>query len=89
MKLKAGTATTVSVEGAYFFNTYFGIGGRLKVATLPIIADIPEENKKFFDMDGDRYQGAPVNMFLLDGLESDHLGMFDMDLGVYGYVSSG
>lgn len=35
-------------------------------------------------MDGDRYQGAPVNMFLLDGLESDHLGMFDMDLGVYG-----
>lgn len=84
MKLKAGTATTVSIEGAYFFNTYFGIGGRLKVATLPIIADIPEENKKFFDMDGDRYQGAPVNMFLLDGLESDHLGMFDMDLGVYG-----
>ena len=35
-------------------------------------------------MDCDRYQGAPVNMFLLDGLESGHLGMFGMDLGGYG-----
>lgn len=84
MQLKTGTATVVSVEGAYFFNTYLGIGGRLKVATLPIVADIPTENKQHFDMDGDRQQGAPVNLFLLDGLESDHLGMLDMDLGIYG-----
>lgn len=83
MRLRTGTATVVSVEGAYFFNAYLGLGGRLKVATLPVIADIPEENKQLFDMDSDRKEGAPVNMFLLDGLESDHLGFCDIDLGAY------
>lgn len=83
LQLKVGTATVVSVEGAYFFNPYIGIGGRLKVSTLPVIADIPERNRKGFDMDTDRKEGAPVNMFLLDGVESDHLGMFDMDWGIY------
>lgn len=38
---------------------------------------------KNFDMDNDLQEGAPVNMFLLDGLESDHLGMLDVDLGIY------
>ena len=83
MRLKVGTATVVSVEGAYFFNAFIGAGGRLKVATLPVIADIPAENMKNFDMDNDLQEGAPVNMFLLDGLESDHLGMLDVDLGIY------
>lgn len=59
------------------------MGGRLKVATLPVIADITEENKQNFDLDNDLQEGAPVNMFLLDGLESDHLGMCDIDLGAY------
>lgn len=83
MHLKVGTAIVVSVEGAYFFNAFIGAGGRLKVATLPVIADIPAENMRNFDMDSDLKEGAPVNMFLLDGLESDHLGMFDVDLGLY------
>ena len=83
MQLKTGTATAVSAEGAYFFNSYIGIGGRLKVTTIPVIADIPEKSRRNFDMDADQKKGAPVNMFLLDALESDHLGMFDMDLGVY------
>ena len=83
MKLRVGTATVVSVEGAYFFNAYWGIGGRIKVSTTPVVADIPTGNRLHFDMDGDLQEGAPVNMFLLEGLESDHLGMFDMDLGLY------
>ncbi len=128
MRLKVGTATVVSVEGAYFFNAFIGAGGRLKVATLPVIADIPAENMRNFDMDSDLKEDAPVNyffnafigaggrlkvatlpviadipaenmrnfdmdsdlkedapvnLFLLDGLESDHLGMFDVDLGLY------
>ena len=83
MKLKVSTATVVSVEGAYFLNPYIGMGGRLKVATLPVTADIPTENLKNFDLDSDLQAGAPVNMFLLEGLESDHLGMLDIDLGVY------
>lgn len=34
--LKFGTSTAVGVEGAYFFNKYFGVGGRLRVNTSPI-----------------------------------------------------
>lgn len=83
MRLKTGTATVVSAEGAWFFSTHWGIGGRIKVSTLPVIADIPKENMKNFDMDNDRKEGAPVNMFLLNGLESDHLGFLDLDFGVY------
>lgn len=83
MHLRTGTATVISVEGAYFFNAHIGLGGRLKIASIPVIADIPEENKKNFDLDSDLKEGAPVNMFLLDGLESDHWGMCDIDLGLY------
>lgn len=83
MRLRTGISTVVSAEGAYFFNTYIGIGGRLKVSTTPIASDIPTENLNRFDMDNDLKEGAPVNMFLLNQLESDHLGMFDIDLGLY------
>ena len=34
--LKFGTSTAVGVEGAYFFNKYVGVGGRLRVNTSPI-----------------------------------------------------
>lgn len=34
--LKFGTSTAVSAEGAYFFNKYIGIGGRLRVNAIPI-----------------------------------------------------
>lgn len=83
MRLKTSASTVVSAEGAYFFNAYIGVGGRLKVSTTPIAADIPTENLGRFDMDNDLQEGAPVNMFLLNQLESDHLGMLDIDLGLY------
>ncbi|MBR6287118.1 MAG: phosphatase PAP2 family protein [Bacteroidaceae bacterium] len=34
--LKLGTATVVGAEGAYFFNKYIGVGGRLRVYSSPI-----------------------------------------------------
>ena len=34
--LKFGASTAVGVEGAYFFNKYFGVGGRLRVNSSPI-----------------------------------------------------
>ena len=34
--LKFGASTVVGVEGAYFFNKYFGVGGRLRVNSSPI-----------------------------------------------------
>ncbi len=34
--LKLGASTAVGVEGAYFFNKYFGVGGRLRVNSAPV-----------------------------------------------------
>lgn len=34
--LKFGTSTAVALEGAYFFNKYVGVGGRLRVNSSPI-----------------------------------------------------
>jgi len=34
--MKFGASTAVGVEGAYFFNKYFGIGGRLRVNSSPV-----------------------------------------------------
>jgi len=34
--LKFGASTSVGVEGAYFFNKYIGLGGRLRVNSSPI-----------------------------------------------------
>jgi len=36
LNLRFGTSTAVGVEGAYFFNKYFGVGGRLRVNSAPI-----------------------------------------------------
>ncbi|MBP5306978.1 MAG: phosphatase PAP2 family protein [Paludibacteraceae bacterium] len=36
LNLKLGTSTAVSAEGAYFFNKYFGVGGRLRVNVAPV-----------------------------------------------------
>ena len=36
LDLKLGVSTAVSAEGAYFFNKYFGVGGRLRVNSSPV-----------------------------------------------------
>lgn len=36
LNLRFGTSTAVGVEGAYFFNKYFGVGGRLRVNSAPV-----------------------------------------------------
>ena len=36
LNLKFGASTAVGVEGAYFFNKYVGVGGRLRVNSSPI-----------------------------------------------------
>ena len=36
LNLRFGTSTAVGVEGAYFFNKYLGVGGRLRVNSSPI-----------------------------------------------------
>ena len=36
LSLKFGSSTVVGAEGAYFFNKYFGVGGRLRINSSPI-----------------------------------------------------
>ena len=91
MKFKASTA--VSAEGAYFFNPYIGVGGRLRVKSTPIkgwnnitdfawqdvasIYEMTELDQEF--MDDMETEINDVDFVI----ESDHLTEFAADLGAY------
>lgn len=85
LELKFRSATAVGVEGAYFFNPYIGIGGRLRVKATPINGwgsfASREENdiKDFFNdpMLENSYQKIVLT------IESDHITEFAADAGVY------
>ena len=74
MNLKFGTSTSVSAEGAYFFNKYVGVGSRLRLNSMPIkgwgrIIDYGWQNETRDDAE-----------FII---QSDHLTEFSADLGAY------
>ena len=50
LKLKFGASTAVGAEGAYFFNKYIGVGGRLRVNSSPIKGWEGIENIAWNDM---------------------------------------
>ena len=63
MRLRTGTNDRRQRRRSLIFSMRTSVlGGRLRVATVPVIADIPEENKKHFDLDNDLKEGAPVNI---------------------------
>lgn len=70
-KLRIGTATSVSAEGAYFFNKYVGLGGRLRVQTAPVRAN----GLRCYDF------GGKVTSSNND--ITDQLAMFSVDGGAY------
>ena len=80
MRLKLGLSSSVALEGAYFFNEHWGIGGRFRAKSIPVISETSPE--KGFDY------GIGSNP-LLDGakdfcnLESGRLSMFNLSLGGY------
>ena len=85
LKLQFRSATAVGVEGAYFFNPYIGIGGRLRVKSTPIngwsqFANIERESMEDITHDPD-YLGA-IQYFDLE-IESDHITEFAADAGLY------
>ena len=96
MNLKFRAATAVGAEGAYFFNPYIGVGGRLRVKSSPIngwnnIVDKAWDDAAYFYGDYDEQTGE----YVLDPtigeavsdidfiIESDHLTEFAADLGAY------
>ncbi len=89
MKFRASTA--VAAEGAYFFNPYIGVGGRLRVKSTPIngwdkVVDFGWEDMDaaFESLDTDEQEVLGKNIDNIDFvIESDHLTEFSGDLGVY------
>ena len=96
MNLKFRAATAVGAEGAYFFNPYIGVGGRLRVKSSPIngwnnIVDKAWEDAAYFYGDyneqTDEYEIDPTIEEAVSHIdfiiESDHLTEFAADLGAY------
>lgn len=80
--LRAGSSSSVNVEGAYFINKYFGFGGRLKASTLSVIVGSFNHNFSY-TVPLISKADIPSDAYRLEGLESSHLGMIDMSLGAY------
>jgi len=91
MNLKFQTSTAVAAEGAYFFNPYIGVGGRLRVKSTPIkgwnnIEEYMWNDAAWFftDDNGELYPEALAAIDDIDyTIESDHLTEFAVDLGAY------
>lgn len=91
MNLKFQASTAVAAEGAYFFNPYIGVGGRLRVKSTPIkgwnnIEEYMWNDAAWFftDDNGELYPEALAAIDDIDyAIESDHLTEFAVDLGAY------
>ncbi len=86
--LKFGTATVVGAEGAYFFNKYVGIGGRLRVKSSPIKgwSDVTSQQREMWDtwlyfQDEDFQNKFATTRDIT--IESDHITEFTADFGAY------
>lgn len=88
VNLKFGTATVVGAEGAYFFNKYIGVGGRLRIKSNPIKgwsqlasdakSSILETISGLKDVELQEWvKGFDIIV------ESDHITEFAGDLGLY------
>lgn len=77
LNLKFGASTAVGAEGAYFFNKYFGVGGRLRVNSSPIKGWEGIENIAWNDMannllDEENFETESMTEFIFGhGTEGD------------------
>ena len=94
MNLKFRASTAVGAEGAYFFNPYIGVGGRLRVKSTPIkgwnkITDFAWEDAAALydgieDLSDEDRKDLESEINDIDFIiESDHLTEFAVDLGAY------
>lgn len=90
LRLKFGAATVVGVEGAYFFNKYVGVGGRLRVRSTPIkgwnaLSDLVSKsiNEETEAFRGDEDFKNMITSPFTSSIESDHITEFSGDIGVY------
>lgn len=88
VNLKFGTATVVGAEGAYFFNKYIGVGGRLRIKSNPIKgwSQIASDEKSSLLETISGLKDVELQEWV-EGfdimVESDHITEFAGDLGLY------
>lgn len=88
VNLKFGTATVVGAEGAYFFNKYIGVGGRLRIKSNPIKgwSQLASDEKKSLLETIKGLEDVELQEWV-EGfdiiVESDHITEFAGDLGLY------
>ena len=98
IKLKFKMATVVGAEGAYFFSRHVGVGGRLRVSTMPIkgwndfvAVGHEETSRQLTELLGkDKSTTVDIETALQDlvttkeyGVVSDYLAEFAFDGGLY------
>lgn len=85
IKLKFRSATAVGAEGAWFFNPYVGIGGRLRVKSTPINgwSDFTEIERKSIAEITEQPEFQEVITYFGIEIESDHITEFAADAGLY------
>jgi len=87
LDLKFRNSTVLGIEGAYFFNKYVGVGGRLKIRTTPVgnFPDIAEGMYDGFEAMQEYYDFFSPNLVtdVYFDIESDHLTEFVASVGPY------
>ncbi len=75
-KLRLGTGSTVGFEGAYFFNKYFGVGGKGRVNIAPVRAN----GMNAYEIDEGKLIPYKETS---KGDETDQLATYMFDIGPY------
>ena len=94
--LEFRTSTAVAAEGAYFFNKYIGLGGRLRVNSSPIngwdrVLNFANQDVKILLEEMADPENSQLNNVVYNTpdqkpqftIDSDHLTEFAADLGLY------
>lgn len=84
LKMYMGTGSAVSTEGAYFFHPNIGVGGRLRAMSVPVTATVDLSKGFRYDVRRDgRIDEETAKYIHFVGVESNHIGMFDLGVGPY------
>ncbi len=85
LRLRTGATTSVGVEGAYFFNSRWGIGGQADITAVPVTPECNPDFQPYIASMTDASDGQ-VRYFApykLDGLEASTLGIINVGVGPY------
>ena len=84
LQLYLGHSSSLNVECAYFMNKYIGFGGRIRATAIPVTATVNLDNGFEYDVKtGQRGANIIKDYIRFAGVESNHIGMFDFNIGPY------